>query len=106
MANPMSSAQRKRVTTQTVTPASGVDEDLFGPPPLLPGEDADRYASLLTQFTAAIAPRDCVEAMLVRDVVTLALDLERLRRWRNAYLVCYAHEGLEQVLRPRLGAEQ
>ncbi len=44
-------------------------EQIFGPSPLLPGEDATAYAELLDRFHRAVKPIDIVEKIWVHDVV-------------------------------------
>ena len=55
-------------------------QDLFGPPPLIPGEEQTAYEALSRRVTAEVRPRDVLEEMLVREVVDLVWDRRSLRR--------------------------
>jgi hypothetical protein len=76
---------------------------LFGPPPLLQGEDAAAYDGLIARVAGAVAPADVLEEMWVRDVVDLAWEALRLRRLKAILLTAAAHEGLFAVLTPLIG---
>jgi hypothetical protein len=60
--------------------------NLFGPPPILPGEDTKAYDEMLNGIVSAIAPCDFVEQIWVRDLTNAAWDLFRWRRMETAYL--------------------
>jgi hypothetical protein len=53
---------------------------LFGPPPLVAGEDPSQYEERLSRVYAAVRPKDILEEMVVRDVVDLDWEIGRLRR--------------------------
>lgn len=55
---------------------------LFGPMPLLPGEDHDAYSRLLSTIAAAVEPTDAIDWMYLKDVVDLAWEITRLHRWK------------------------
>jgi hypothetical protein len=59
---------------------------LFGPPPILPGEDPKAYEEMLNGIVGSIAPRDFVEQIWVHDLTNAAWDLFRWRRMKTAYL--------------------
>src|SRR3954447_10584571 len=59
---------------------------LFEKPPLLPGEDPDAYDRLLTGVGVAVAPKDVIEWLWVKDIVDLLWEAQRLRRMRVALL--------------------
>jgi hypothetical protein len=54
-------------------------QSLFGPVPLLAGEDASAYEALKGQIRAAVAPKDVIEEIWVRDVLDLLWETMRLR---------------------------
>jgi hypothetical protein len=54
---------------------------LFGPPPILPGEDPKAYEEILNRITATIA----IEEIWCRDGADAAFNLFRLRRIKAAY---------------------
>jgi hypothetical protein len=53
---------------------------LFGPPPLLEGEDPEAYNQLLARVTATVKPRDILEEIWVADIVHLTWEILRWRR--------------------------
>jgi len=84
-------------------PATLAHGTVFGPPPLVAGEDAAAYEALRARVAVAVAPADVLEEMWVRDVVDLDWEAQRLRRLQAALLRVAAHEGLAVVLTPLLG---
>jgi hypothetical protein len=71
---------------------------LFGPAPLLEGEDSAAYDELLARISSTIKPADILEEMWVRDVVDLSWENFRLRRLKSNLLNANAHRGLKTVL--------
>jgi hypothetical protein len=59
---------------------------LFGPPPILNGEDEEAYDELHVRLLEAIKPEDFIEEIWVRDLADVHWDLLRLRRIQTAYL--------------------
>jgi hypothetical protein len=59
---------------------------IFGPPPLLEGEDAAIYEEQLARFSNAVRPTDFLEEIWVRDAVDVTWNIFRLRRILAAYL--------------------
>jgi hypothetical protein len=53
---------------------------LFGPPPLLEGEDPATYDQLLARICAAVQPVDIIYEMLIANVVSLEWEVLRYRR--------------------------
>jgi hypothetical protein len=66
--------------------------NLFGPPPILPGEDPHAYDEMLNRIASAIAPRDFVEQIWGHDLTNAAWDLFRWRRMETAYLAAKVPE--------------
>jgi len=60
--------------------------NLFGPSPVLEGEDAAAYDELLDRVRAAVNPVDIVEEMLITDVMYLEWDVLRWRRVKTGLL--------------------
>jgi hypothetical protein len=58
--------------------------DLFGPPPLIEGEDAAAYDELLLRISAAVKPADILEDIWVREIVDLVWSAFRLRRFKTS----------------------
>src|SRR5271154_6152694 len=53
---------------------------LFGPPPLLEGENGAAYEVLNVHIHAAVAPKDAIEAIWVQDIVDQVWETMRLKR--------------------------
>jgi hypothetical protein len=69
------SARRKRNRSEVLAA-----ETIFGPPPILPGEDRSAYAALLERLSGDVKPKDMVERIWVRDIVDHTWEILRLRR--------------------------
>ena len=61
-------------------PKALVRRDLFGPPPILEGEDADAYNEILDRVFGAVGPTDFVEEIWVHDLVDVTWTMFRWRR--------------------------
>ena len=57
---------------------------LFGPPPLIEGEDAAAYDQLLVRIYAAVKPIDIIDEIFIADVVPSEWEVLRLRRLKGA----------------------
>ena len=68
--------------------------DLFGPPPLIHGDDATVYEKLLAGFTDSVKPADILEEMWVREAVDLHWEVLRLRRLKTQLLQGRAYRAL------------
>lgn len=71
---------------------------LFGPPPLLDGEDPVAYDELLARVSGAVKPTEALEEIWVRDVVDLAWETLRLRRIKASLFNANASRGLQELL--------
>ena len=87
----------KRSTLKAVS-----EHSLFGPPPLLEGEDAAAYDEFYGRVCAAVKPTDVIDEMLIVDIVVLELDILRLRRWKSNRIQERGLEALEDFLRKKL----
>src|SRR5215475_13842738 len=96
----MSSANPKPSTTPTSSPERAGRLALFGPPPLLEGEDTAAYDELLVRITGAVKPADILEEIWVRDIVDLVWEAFRLRRLKANLMTTVAHNGLRKILEP------
>jgi hypothetical protein len=76
---------------------------LFGPTPIMEGEDIALYDDLLTRISTAVKPNDILEDIWVREVVDLVWEIFRLRRLKWTLLAANAQEGLTRVLFPLIG---
>lgn len=67
-----------------VLPAARVPAEittLMGPPPLLRSDVPEVYEALTAQCAVALAPRDMVEWLMLRDFVDLSCEILRLQRY-------------------------
>ena len=72
--------------------------EFLGPAPLIHGDAASGYDTLLARVSAAVKPAGIIEEIWVRDVVDLVWDAVRLRRQKAALMTSSASEGLQKVL--------
>ena len=85
---------------QTDGPANGPQVPMFGPPPLITGENLDAYDALLARVSADVAPQDVLEQIWVRDIVDITWELLRLRRMKAGLFNANAYQSLRVVLKP------
>src|SRR6476619_5778270 len=71
---------------------------LFGPPPLIEGEDTAAYDQLLARICAAVKPVDIIDEMFTADVVSLEWEVLRLRRLKWSLIRAPALQALEDFL--------
>jgi len=84
---------RKRSTSNAVSRHS-----LFGPPPILEGEDAAAYDELFGRVCAAVKPADVIDEIFVADVVALEWEVLRWRRLKLSLLRARGLKALEDFL--------
>ena len=84
---------RKRSTSNAVSRHS-----LFGPPPILEGEDAAAYDELFGRVCAAVKPADVIDEIFVADVVALEWEVLRWRRLKLSLLRARGLKALEGFL--------
>jgi hypothetical protein len=99
----MSNADPKSSTTPASLPERVGRLELFGPPPLLEGEETAAYDELLVRISGAVNPADIFEEIWVRDLVDLVWEALRLRRLKASLMTATAYRGLEQILKPLVG---
>src|SRR5262245_165854 len=90
--------ERVQIKRRTLKPTPRLD--LFGPPPLLEGEDAAAYDELLLRVSTAVKPVDILEDIWVRDIVDLTWEVFRLRRLKMNLMTASASQALVTVLGP------
>ena len=71
---------------------------IFGPPPILMGEDERVYDDLLEKVSSDIKPKGIIEQILIKDVVDLTYELFRLRGLKAAWLSDIIPDCLEEFL--------
>lgn len=85
------------------TKSKGLSGDsLFGPPPVLEGEDAAAYDELLGRVYAAIKPFDVIDEMLIADVVSSECEFLRWNRVKLGLIQVCAAKALESFLEKNL----
>jgi len=75
---------------------------LFGPPPLLEGEDAAVYDQLLARTCAVVKPVDIIDEMFIADVVSLEWEVLRWRRLKSSLIRARGLKALEGFLAGQL----
>jgi antitoxin component HigA of HigAB toxin-antitoxin module len=96
MINQSRQMTKKRSLTSSSTAPSW---RLFGPPPLLAGEDVDAYDELFRRVCEAVQPVDVIDEILVVDVVSLEWDVLRWRRLKAGLLRRLERRVLTEFLR-------
>jgi hypothetical protein len=80
------------------TASVSVRSNLFGPAPLIAGEDQRDYDEVCRRFYDAVKPRDFVERIWLDEVAEFTWDAVRLRRLQAALLASTAREHLPYIL--------
>ncbi len=83
-------------------PSSVNSNALFGPPPILAGEDETAYDELIGRVYAAIKPVDVIDEMLIADVVASEWELLRWSRLKLSLIQACAAKGLKEFLNSKL----
>jgi hypothetical protein len=73
---------------------------LFGPPPLLAGEDSAAYDDLLARVSGSVKPADIIEELWVHDIVDATWDILRWRRIKISLVEMEMPSALEAMLEP------
>jgi hypothetical protein len=103
MERSMSRTDPETLTTPASLPERAGRLGLFGPPPLLEGEDTATYDDLLIRISGAVKPTDIFEEIWIRDIVDLVWEAFRLRRLKANLMTAVAHQGLTKILAPLIG---
>lgn len=75
---------------------------IFGPPPILPGEDAHAYEELATRVCRAVKPTSIIEEMWIRDIAHLTWEVARLRKIVARLISDKVPDLLETLLEPEM----
>jgi hypothetical protein len=78
---------------------------LFGPPPILAGEEETAYDELMGRVYAAIKPVDVIDEMLIADVVASEWEFLRWSRLKLSLLQACATKGLQGFRNGKLDYE-
>jgi hypothetical protein len=79
----------------------GNSDVLFGPPPILAGEEA-AYEELGRRVYEAIKPIDVIDEMLIADVVASEWEFLRWSRLKISLIQACAAKGLVELLNNHL----
>ena len=75
---------------------------LYGPPPVLEGEDSAAYDELFGRLCAAVKPVDVIDEMLMADWAALEWEVLRWRRLKLSLIRACELKALEEFLRGKL----
>src|SRR5262245_25222137 len=100
--------EKGRLTKSPTNSTSAADRsatrfNLFGPPPLIEGEDPAAYDDLLVRISATVKPADILEDIWVRDVVDFTWEIFSLRRLKANLMTVTGYKGVREVLEPIIG---
>jgi len=94
----MDTRERPQEGNGSAAPLSG--QEMLGPPPLIRGEDIDRYDKLLARLTETLQPADIVEEIWTRDFTDLVWEVLRLRRLKSSLFSAESSNGMMHLLFP------
>jgi hypothetical protein len=77
--------------------------NLFGPPPLLPGENAADYDDLHARFRAAVRPVDILGEMFTADLAIATWEILRWRRLESSVARVDGVAALAEFLGEKIG---
>lgn len=78
---------------------------LFGPPPVLGGEDVAVYEELSRRIYATVNPVDVIDEMLVADIVILEWEVLRWRRLKTNLMRACTLRALQDFISEHLAYE-
>jgi hypothetical protein len=84
-------ARRSSNRSKSDTPT---EVSIFGPAPILDGEDSKAYDALLARVSGDVTASDIFEEIWVRDVVDLTWEILRYRRVKASLIICQMEEAL------------
>jgi hypothetical protein len=71
---------------------------LFGPPPLLPDEEAATYRNILVHLSLTLVPEGLIDWLDLKEVGDLTFEILRWRRLRALRLAALQRAALERYL--------
>jgi len=92
----------KSETSNVLTSQAVSRLPVFGPPPLLKGEDAAAYDDLLIRVSGNLKPTDIFEEIWVREIADLIWESLRWRRQLASFLAMAIPQVLERASCSRL----
>ncbi|NDB70377.1 MAG: hypothetical protein EB015_20700 [Methylocystaceae bacterium] len=96
------SKKKSNVPVFSDVPAVQTDDlsDIFGPPPLLNGEDKQAYQSLKGRLNNSVRPANAIEQIWVNDIVNFTWESKRLRELKVKLMTASSWEGIKALLKP------
>jgi hypothetical protein len=88
-------SKKRKSTTKSVSRVT-----IFGPAPVLRGEDQKAYNQLFEEVSSSVKPADRIEDCWVGDIVYLTWEILRLRRYKRELIETSMSDGLVEVLGP------
>ena len=79
--------------------------DLFGPPPLLRGENEALYAALLAEVDSMIEPKTIMDRIDVRDITDKIWESQRYKRLEPRLIESACVSALAHILAPIFGLD-
>jgi hypothetical protein len=85
-------------TLPAPSPVALPDLTHLGAAPLIPGDDAAAYETLLARLAADVRPGTVIEEAWTRDAADLVWEALRLRRLKAALMTACADQGMRKLL--------
>lgn len=95
----MAKPVQKREPVPAASGAIADPDSVFGPPPLLDGEDETEYRQMLGRIETSVAPSDMIETIWVRDIADLSWEILRYRRLKARYMRVATAKEIPHILR-------
>ena len=96
-------SETKTKISTTATNNIGTRLEIFGPPPVIEGEDRAAYEEIRDRFYAAIKPEDFVQEMYVNHVAFQEWDVLRLWRYKTKILQQNSIQAVANFLAKHIG---
>jgi hypothetical protein len=80
--------------------SNDITSKIFGPPPILEGEDAGAYEALLKRLWAGIMPTNIVEQIWIHDLAALTWEILRWRKIKMDLVQAGMTEALAEIIKP------
>jgi hypothetical protein len=94
---------KRPAEVRTTKPRLSASEsaDVFGPFPLIVGEETANYETLFDQISEAVEPTDFIEEVFVRDFADLNWEVLRMRRLKGDLLTQRVHDEIRSLVARR-----
>ncbi len=88
---------KRNLVPQAATPIPEDILSLFGDPPVLSTENRKIYSDLLCRVAQAVKPKNMIEWMLIKDIVDLSWEIQRLRRYKSQLIERARRSSLDAI---------